>query len=73
MDQRDALRRLFASYRARNGRCPNNWRELEQMLRSIHAPLDASGAPLDPSDVPYVLQSGKCEVELDPTSEVPVK
>ena len=73
MDQRDALRRLFVSFRIRNGRCPNNWRELEQMLRSIHAPLDASGAPLDPSDVPYVLQSGKCEVELGHGSEVPMK
>ena len=72
-DQRDALRRLFAAYQARNGRCPNNWRELETMLRSIRAPLDPSGAPLDPSAVPYVLQSGKCEVELGQGSEVPIK
>ena len=73
MDQRDALRKLFAGYQTRNGRCPNNWRELEPMLRAIRAPLDASGAPLDPSGVPYVLQSGKCEVELGEASEVPIK
>jgi tetratricopeptide (TPR) repeat protein len=73
LDQRDALRRLFAAYQTRNGRCPNNWRELDAMLRSIRAPLDASGAPLDPSAVPYVLQPGKCEVELGEGSEVPIK
>jgi tetratricopeptide (TPR) repeat protein len=73
MDQRDALRKLFAMYQARNGRCPNNWRELEPLLRAIRAPLDSSGAPLDPSGVPYVLQSGKCEVELGHGSEVPIK
>jgi hypothetical protein len=73
MDQRDVLRRLFVSYRIRNARCPSNWRELAQLLRSIHAPLDASGAPVDPSGAPYVLVADKCEVELGPGSEVPVK
>jgi tetratricopeptide (TPR) repeat protein len=73
MDQRDALRRLFMSFRARVVRCPNDWRELGPMLRAIRAPLDASGAPLDPSNVPYALVSGKCEVELGEGSEVPIK
>ena len=35
--------------------------------------LDASGAPLDPSDVPYVLDVNGCEVKLDERSLVPKK
>lgn len=69
LDQRDVLKKILTSYRERAGRCPNTWIELR--LASI--PLDAGGAPLDPSGVPYVLQPGTCEVQLNPKSEIPIK
>jgi tetratricopeptide (TPR) repeat protein len=74
LDQRDGLRKLFTAYQARTGKCPDSWRELEQIFRALRIPVDQSGAPLDPSGAPYVLQAGKCEVEVDSQkSEVPVK
>lgn len=72
-DQRDVLRKLLADYKTRNGRCPDDWQEMETVLRAIGAPLNASGAPLDPAGAPYVLQQGKCEVELSKESEIPFK
>jgi hypothetical protein len=73
LDQRDGLRKLFAAYQARTGKCPNSWKEVEPVFRALRIEVDASGAPLDPSGVPYVLRPGACEVELDPKSEIPVK
>jgi len=73
LDQRDAMRKLFAAYQSRTGRCPNSWKELEPVFRALRIAVDASGAPLDPTGVPYVLRAGACEVDLDPNSEIPVK
>lgn len=73
LDQRDGLSKLFAAYKARTGKCPDSWKELEPVFRSLRAPVDASGAPLDPSGAPYVLKAGACEVELDPKSKIPIK
>lgn len=73
LDQRDALRKLFAAYKARSGKCPDSWRELGPVFRAVRIPVDQSGAPLDPSGTPYVLKPGACEVELDPQkTEVPL-
>jgi tetratricopeptide (TPR) repeat protein len=71
LDERDALRRILSAYQTRAGHCPENWKELEPVLRSLRVPVDSAGAPLDPSGAPYVLKS--CDVELDPKSEVPGK
>lgn len=74
LDQRDGLRKLFAAYKTRTGKCPDSWRELEPVFRSLGIPMDQSGAPLDPSRAPYLLKAGKCEVEVDwQRSEVPYK
>ena len=73
LDQRDGLRKLFAAYQTRIGKCPSSWKEIEPVFRALRLPVDASGAPLDPSGVPYVLRAGACEVDLDPKSEIPVK
>jgi tetratricopeptide (TPR) repeat protein len=73
LDQRDALRKLFAAYQTRTGKCPNTWKEIEPVFRALRVAVGASGAPLDPSGVPYVLRAGACEVELDPKSEIPAK
>jgi tetratricopeptide (TPR) repeat protein len=72
-DERDALRRVLASFRARAGRCPAAWRELAPALRAARVPVDANGAPLDPSGAPYVLQTSKCDVGLGPGSTIIVK
>jgi tetratricopeptide (TPR) repeat protein len=73
LDQRDGLHKLLAAYQARAGRCPANWREIEPVLRAIHAPVNTSGAPLDPSGAPYVLRSDTCEVVLDKQSKIIIK
>ena len=73
LDQRDALRKLVNAYQARAGHCPNAWKELESVFRALRVRVDASGAPLDPTGVPYVLRSGTCEIQLDPKSEIPAK
>ncbi|HET7112257.1 MAG TPA: hypothetical protein VFI57_01380 [Pyrinomonadaceae bacterium] len=70
LDQREFLRKLATAYQARVGQCPDSWREIQPVLRAVRVPLDASGAPLDPSKAPYQLVPGKCEINLDPKSEV---
>ena len=73
LDQRDVLKKLLAAYQARTGKCPKSWNEIEPVFRALRLPVAFSGAPLDPTGVPYVLKSGACEVDLDPKSEIPVK
>jgi hypothetical protein len=75
LDERDAIRRVLADHAARAGRCPSAWREVAASLRAARLRLDASeDAPLDPSNVPYVLVKGGCDVDLDPrNSKVPYK
>ena len=73
LDQRDALRKLFAAYQTRMGKCPNSFKEMEPVFRALRVPVDSSGAPLDPSGMPYVLRAGACEVDLNPKSEIPAK
>lgn len=74
LDQQDGLRKLFAAYKARTGKCPDSWRELEPIFRSLRIPVDQSGAPLDPSGAPYVLKAGACDIELDrKQTKVPLK
>ncbi|PYS88573.1 MAG: hypothetical protein DMF64_20155 [Acidobacteria bacterium] len=69
-DERDTLRRVLATYRARAGHCPASWREVAPILRAARAPLDMSGAPLDPSRAPYALAGDGCDVELSAQSEI---
>ncbi|HEX8500581.1 MAG TPA: hypothetical protein VF659_08325 [Pyrinomonadaceae bacterium] len=73
LDERDAIRRALADFRGRAGRCPAAWREVAPLLRAARLRLDASGAPLDPSGVPYVLDPAACDVRLDARSRVPAK
>ena len=70
LDQRDALRKFVIAFQTRSEKCPATWKDLEPFFRGYQIPVDASGAPLDPTGVPYVLQAGTCEIKLDPKSEV---
>ncbi len=68
--EREQIARVLADLRSRLGRCPANWREAAPVLRAARLRLDGSGAPLDPSDVPYVLDAANCEAKLDARSRV---
>ena len=71
--ERERIQRALSEFRARAGRCPASWREVAPLLRAARLRLDASGAPLDPSDVPYVLDDAACDVKLHERSRVPKK
>jgi tetratricopeptide (TPR) repeat protein len=73
LDERDVIRRLLKLFAARAGRCISEWREIAGALRAARLRIDATGAPLDPADKPYVLVKESCDVDLDPSSLVPYK
>ena len=73
LDQRDRLRRALADFRSRFQRCPASWREITPALRANGFKLDATGAPLDPLNFPYLLDSAACESRLDERSPIPKK
>jgi tetratricopeptide (TPR) repeat protein len=68
LDELDAIRKTFASFKQRNGRCITSWREVVGELRGFQ--LNANGAPLDPSDAPYRLTNNGCDADFDPNSKV---
>jgi tetratricopeptide (TPR) repeat protein len=70
LDHRDILRKLMTEYKTRAGQCPATWKDMLPVLRSLRIPVDQSGAPLDPTRVPYQMRAGACEADLDPKSEV---
>ena len=73
LDERDRIRLALSEFRNRAGRCPANWREVAPLLRAARLRLDAAGAPLDPSHVPYVLDAAACDVNLGEGSKIPKK
>jgi len=73
LDERDAIRRVLRDSQARSSRCPASWREAAPALRAARLKTDASGAPLDPTGLPYVLDPAACDVALDKRSEIPKK
>ncbi|HEX8144962.1 MAG TPA: hypothetical protein VF553_20510 [Pyrinomonadaceae bacterium] len=72
-DERDVIRKALNDYAARNRSCASSWKDVAVALRVAGLRLDAAGAPLDPSDTPYVLVKGGCEVDLSGRSQVPYK
>jgi tetratricopeptide (TPR) repeat protein len=68
LDELDAIRKTLASFKQRNGRCINSWREINSEFRGFQ--LDASGSPLDPSNAPYRLTNNGCDADFDPNSKV---
>ena len=73
LEERELIRRVLSEFRARAGRCPASWREAAPLLRAARLRLDPSGAPLDPTDAPYVLDADACDVKLHERSQVPKK
>jgi tetratricopeptide (TPR) repeat protein len=72
-DERDEIRRLLGESAAREKRCASSWKDVSHALRKAGLALDDSGAPLDPTNVPYRLVKAGCDVDLDLRSEVPQK
>lgn len=79
LDQMELINPVLGAFRERTGRCISNWPEI---LPSLQAAADSTGRDLrvdakrnlvDPSGVPYRINSQKCEVEIDwPTSKIPI-
>jgi tetratricopeptide (TPR) repeat protein len=83
LDERDAIRPLLEDFKQKNGRCPENWREVYPILRGQKLKSNknlrfdsASFSPLDPTNIPYLLiqKADKCEVTIDTkSSKIPVE
>ena len=73
LDERDVIRGVLEAFRSRFSRCPDAWREVASALRAARLKTDSNGSPLDPTGVPYVLDSGACAAQLDARSEIPKK
>jgi tetratricopeptide (TPR) repeat protein len=79
-EERDVIRGILAKYVEQKGHCPTNWREISSLLYEANLRMGVdektekpTGEPLDPADTPYVLVKDKCDVDLDPSSQVPYK
>ena len=72
LEERERIRRVISDYTTRTGRCVAAWKEISSALRAAGLRIDASGAPLDPGNMPYRLVKG-CDVDLDENSPVPHK
>jgi len=84
LEDRETLRHLLRWAANHNtgpvDRCPSSWQELWRIiatgfdaadLQRMRLRIDATtGAPLDPSGVPYRLVTDRCEVALDNNSKV---
>jgi predicted Zn-dependent protease len=71
LEDRDKIRRVLADYATRSGRCAASWKEISAVLPAAGFQTDASGAPLDPTNVSYRLIKNGCDVDLGERSEVP--
>jgi tetratricopeptide (TPR) repeat protein len=73
LEERAAIRRVLTAFVAEEKRCPRAWRETSAALASAGLRTRPDGAPLDPSDAPYLLVVTPlgCDVTLHPTSTVP--
>jgi tetratricopeptide (TPR) repeat protein len=74
LDDRDVIRYALRYYQnhSRDERCPSSWRGMFDEFPGTRLRFDpASGAPLDPSGMPYRLVNGGCDVDLNEKSKVP--
>ncbi|HVE58139.1 MAG TPA: hypothetical protein VNB22_15005 [Pyrinomonadaceae bacterium] len=81
LDERDAINPVLRSFKEKNNRCVNNWREIFPVLRALKT---AGGknlrfnsselAPLDPTNIAYYLNPETCTALIDSrTSKIPVQ
>lgn len=75
LDEQEAIRAVLQNLQAQTGKCVNDWREIFPLIRKIRLPNGSTVrvnsktfAPVDPSDVPYILNNrepGKCDLHLN--------
>lgn len=71
LDERDAIRSALQTFKSKNKRCANGWREILPLLQTVKLPngkdfhLDAENNLVDPSGAPYILDKENCDVLLD--------
>ena len=74
LDERDAIRRVLTDFKAKSERCASSWLEVTEPLLAARLKLEATtGAPIDPSGVPYELIKNGCDVGLNVNTKVPLK
>jgi tetratricopeptide (TPR) repeat protein len=71
VEERDGIRRVLLDFSKKAGRCATSWKEISAALRVAGLRVDASGAPLDPGNMPYRLTKEGCDVDLGENSSVP--
>ena len=71
LDEQDAIRSALQTFKNKNNRCANSWREILPFLQTVKLPndkdfrIDKSNNLVDPSGTPYILDKENCEVSLD--------
>jgi tetratricopeptide (TPR) repeat protein len=76
LDERDLITAALSEFREANNRCPASWRELLPTLqkkttggRTLR--IDRSDNIVDPSGVPYLLNTQNCTVDLGAGTKIP--
>ena len=72
LDELDAINAKLADSSRRSGRCVTSLKEILPALQGVKLPagdfrIDRADRLVDPTDVPYVLDSGACTASLDLT------
>ena len=71
LDERDILDPALKEYQSKNGRCAARWSDVIPILMSKKLAggkslkIDDSNNVVDPSGVPYLIDAGKCEAQID--------
>ncbi len=71
LNERDAIRAALQTFREKNNRCANGWREILPLLQNVKLNggkdfrVDNASNLVDPSGAPYILDTEKCDVQLD--------
>ena len=78
-DEMDVVNPVLAAHRERSGHCVNSWTEILPSLQAAAVRtgrdlrVDAKRNLVDPSGVPYRINSQQCKAEIDwPTSKIPI-
>lgn len=80
LDERDAILSALQTFKNKNNRCANSWREILPLLQTVKLSggkdfrLDAANNFVDPSGAPYILDKENCDVLLDEVNtKVPLR
>ncbi len=71
LDEKEAINKVLADFREKNGRCSTSFGEVGEMLLQTDLPegrqfrVDSSRRLVDPTGAPYVLDKENCVVTLD--------